>query len=134
MGNPLFDNLENLFLKYDPVTSKDEVIKEHYMLMSFLSYYPKTFSKISELNKYAGKLPGWVQSCILYWIVPKENRQPRINYIKKNRIKEEKDFEIVQLLGDHLCCSTFHAKQAMEILKNSNYNVEMNFGVKEKSW
>ena len=117
MGENLFDFIENLFVKREPVNSQT-VFKEQYMTIKFLSLYPGTFFIAEEANRLMTGIPGWGVNCFLFANIQK-GKPPRFEYPKKQQQKTL-DKKVISKLCEHFCCGEQNAIEIASILERED--------------
>lgn len=129
MANDLFETIENIFTKHEPVTTETD-FKDMYMAIKFLSLHPASFYAAEEANRLSTKLPNGAVLCYLHGVVPK-SRQPRFNYPKADK---ETGFakELVEAVISNFYCSKHHAVQIINILNKIDPMIIESLGVEVK--
>ncbi|KYK24177.1 hypothetical protein AYK24_06615 [Thermoplasmatales archaeon SG8-52-4] len=118
----LFDELNDVF------TKKVDTISNPYMLNRFLSFYPKTFLFVSELNRFMARLPKWAIVAMYNYGFKKLGRAPYINYAKVTKRTEPK---LVDKVANALNCNERHARETIDLLRKMGHKPEQFFGLKK---
>jgi hypothetical protein len=123
----LFEFIENLFTKRQPVDSKT-VFKEQYMVTKFLSLYPGTFTVAGLANRLSCKIPGWATNMFLFHTIKKQ-RAPHFQYPKGAEKEKKYPPEALQKICGKFCCSTEHAIQIIKILEKKDPQILESLGI-----
>jgi len=123
-GNKLFDQVQNLYTKEQPVTidSKPESI---YMINRFLSLSVRGFLAASECNA-AIKLPDWAKYKFLYHAIQK-GAPPKINYpkVEKEALTPRRK-RALQRICEKFCVKEYHGMQILLLLEQQGFRIEAN--------
>lgn len=103
-------------------------LQSPYMVNRILSFLPDTFIISQEVNNYLSKLPAWAVQAIYKACIKPHHSTPYIPYQKVMRYK---DVLLTEKIATHLCCSSTHARQTIELLRLQGYKPESFFGLKE---
>jgi len=119
--NP-FEQAKELF------TNREKVeIENSWMVNKILSFNPTTCLLSIQINEVMGKIPNNLVSELLN-CVPKSNRVPFLKFARKSKTVEPK---LVESIGKKYCCSKYHARQIIDLLRLQDEKPERYFGLKK---
>ena len=123
MANNLFDHLNNLYIKREPVNL---LFKDHFIINRFLALHPLAFWAAADANNLAGKVPVWTINHIHWYGVPRLPKAPFKKYIKaaeKAKLSDKRKAAIKRI--EYIFgCSTYHAEQTLTLLEKQGFNIE----------
>lgn len=126
----MFNFINNLFEKRQPVLSGTGQFNGYYMVLRFLSMYPGTLLLANDVNYLSSRLPNWAIGCWLYAGVKKHRYAPRIGYVKGEKSADEDKLraEVKGKLRQFLNISDQHAEQTFNLLTAQGIDVYGIFG------
>ena len=103
-------------------------LQNQFMVNKIFSYMPETFLLSTQINNYIHKLPSWAILGIYKAGITTRKPAPFIPYEKAVKVESP---QLVKKISAHLCCSTTHALQTIELLRLQGYKPESFFGLKK---
>lgn len=128
----MFEQLENLYEKKNPPPhDATNLVNTAFMINRFLSMNQGAFWPAQTANLYAWRLPPWAVGTLLFYMVPKAKKAPKVKYIKRPEETPSSKFdrEILQRISRVFNCGQKHSVQTAELLQAQGVNLKELFGI-----